>query len=489
MEEVRQVSLNGTVFFVEEDAYIALKKYINKLERYYANKEDGKEIIEDIQIRFSELLLEKRTFQGQAMTLSDIENVISILGYPENFETEESGQSKSQNAQSSYRNKRLYRDCENAILGGVCSGLSYYFGIDAVIFRLIFIGLGIFSLGFWGFIYVVLWSIIPLAKTTQQRYEMKGKALNIEEIEQKIKDGINEAEEKIKNFTNNNADTIKNTTNRIYSIVKNICKFIIKTFGFCLLFVAVCGIAMLVLTWFLPFSFFFEAGEEYSISCVHRIFSLFGLNDMASLLCFIAALLPLVLILLLGIVLLVIKIRKTMFLMILGIFMLWIAILVFLGLGVTSFIAERETSRITETVEISIPVSSQNIIVKPDQKIVSSETAKLQFNRWRLLIHHKNNQNHLYGIADINRDIIYTNDTNVVIRVSKRNFKDGEIREFQKNIRVDDSIIYIPTLFQLKDNHWSGEKINVQFLVPNSKQFIIDDAFRKRHYGYYIDFD
>ena len=63
MKEVRQISLNGIVFFLEEDGYFALKKYINNLEQYYADKEDGKEIIEDIQMRFSELLLEKRTFE------------------------------------------------------------------------------------------------------------------------------------------------------------------------------------------------------------------------------------------------------------------------------------------------------------------------------------------------------------------------------------------------------------------------------------------
>ncbi|MDR2408197.1 MAG: PspC domain-containing protein [Bacteroidales bacterium] len=489
MEEVRQISLNGIVFFVEEDAYVALKKYINNLEKYYANKEDGKEIIEDIQIRFSELLLEKRTFQGQAMTLSNIEDVIFILGYPENFETEESGNYKSQNAQSSYRNKRLYRDSESAILGGVCGGLSYYFGIDAVIFRLIFIGLGIFSLGFWGFIYVVLWVIIPLARTTQQRYEMKGEALNIEEIEQKIKNGINEAEAKIKNFANNNADTIKNTSNKIYSVAKNICKFIIKIFGFCLLFASVCGIATLILTWFFPFSLFSQAGEGYSSFGVHGIFSFFGLNDIASLFCFITALLPLVLLFLLGIVLLITKIRKAMFFMILGIFILWIVMFIFVGLGIFSFIAERERSHITETVEISIPVSTQNIIVKPDKEIVSSETTKLQVNKWCLLIRHENNRNHFYGIANVNKDIIYTNDSNVVIRVSKRNVNDEQIHEFQKNIRIEDSIIYIPSLFQLKDNHWSGEKINIQFFVPRSKRFIIDDAFIRRHYGYYIDFD
>jgi phage shock protein PspC (stress-responsive transcriptional regulator) len=490
MKEVRQISLNGMVFFVEEDGYLALKKYINGLEQYYKNKEDGKEIIEDIQIRLSELLLEKRTFQGQAMTLSNIEDVISILGYPENFETEETGQSKQQNAQSSQKHQKLYRDPENAILGGVCGGLSYYFRIDAVIFRLIFIGLGLFSLGFWIFIYVVLWLIVPSAKTTQQRYEMKGEALNIEDIEQKIKDGIKEAEAKIKTFTDNNAGAIKNTSHEVYSVVKKIAKFIFKTLGFCMILASIFAIIALVVTWFFPYASFFKSGEEYTVFCVHNIFPFFGLNNIASFLCFISVLLPFVLLFLLGIIFLATKIRKTMSFIILGIFIMWIVLLIFVGTGIAVFIGGEKTDHhIHETAEISIPVSAQNIIIKPSQEIKSGKTVKVQFNKNRLLIRLDNNQNQVYGITNINRNIIYTNDSNVVIRVLKRNFKDGQMYHFQENIKIEDSIIYIPSFFQLEDNHWSGEKINVQLLIPQWKHLTIDDAFLKRSYGFYVDID
>jgi phage shock protein PspC (stress-responsive transcriptional regulator) len=178
MKEVRQISLNGVVFFVEEDAYRALAKYMTATEQYYADKEDGKEIMEDIQTRFAELLAEKQNDQRQAITLSHVEEVISVLGYPENFEQESEEETafyKRKKSQSRKNCRRLYRDGENALFGGVCSGLSYYFGIDVLIFRLIFICLGICSIGFWGLVYLVLWAITPLAKTAQQQYEMKEK--------------------------------------------------------------------------------------------------------------------------------------------------------------------------------------------------------------------------------------------------------------------------------------------------------------------------
>jgi phage shock protein PspC (stress-responsive transcriptional regulator) len=489
MKEVRQISLNGIVFFIEEDGYIALKKYIGNLEHYYADKEGGKEIIEDIQIRFAELLLEKRTYQGQAVTLSNIEDVISILGYPDNFEAEEPEQSKRKDAPSSQKYRRLYRDLEDSRLGGVCSGLSYYFGINVLVFRLIFLFLGICSVGFWTLVYIILWLVIPSAKTTQQRYEMKGEALNIEDIEQKIKDGVNEAGEKIKNFANNNADSIKNTGHELYSVGKNIFKFVAKLLGVCLICISVYAIVMLVLTWFFPLSSFFGIEKDYNHFFIHEIFPIFGLNDMTSYLCFLCILAPVIMLLFLGMIFLISKIRKAVSFMFLTTFILWIVLCIFLGVGAFAFIKSRETNNVCETTEISIPVSAQNIVIKPDHAIISGKTLKLRFNKWCLLIQHENSQNQVYGITDINRNIIYTDDTNVVIRVLKRNFKEGQIYEIQEDIKVEDSIIYIPSSFRLEDNYWSGEKINVQLLIPKWKQVTIDESFTRKRYRYYIDFD
>jgi phage shock protein PspC (stress-responsive transcriptional regulator) len=490
MKEVRQISLSGVVFFVEEDAYRALEKYMTALDQYYADKEDGKEIIEDIQIRFAELLSEKRSYQGQAITLSHVEEVISILGYPENFEQEseeETATPKRKKSQSHKKYRRLYRDGENALLGGVCSGLSYYFGIDALIFRLIFICLGIFSFGFWGLVYVILWAIVPLAKTTLQQYEMKGKALNIEDIEQRIKEEVNDAGERIKSFVNNNADTIKNTGYGIYAAGKNILGFICKILGFCLISVSVFVAFMVVLAWFFPISSFFKTSDTYGNFCPHELFPLFGLNSVTSCLCFVWILLPAVLFFLLGMIFLARKIRRTITFMLPAAFILWIILCVILGAGTIIFYKDRKMNAFCETATINVPVSAETIVVKPDPPIVFGETLRLRFAQCGLLIRSENSKNQIYGIPDIDSHIVYTNDSNVVVRVLAENFKTEQERVFQENIRIEDAIIYIPSVFPLEGNYWSGEKITVQLLIPTGKQVIIDKSFTNTRYRYRID--
>ena len=476
MKEIKQVSLNSMVFYVEDDGYIVLKQYISRLERYYADKEGGKEIVEDIQIRFAELLLEKRTFLEQAITLSNIEAVIAVLGYPDSFEPEESGESKQQEPPPHKKRKQLYRDLENAKIAGVCSGLSYYFDIDAWVFRLAFICLSIFSVGFWLLVYVVLWFILPKAKTTQQRYEMKGEALHIEDIEQRVKSGINEAETKIRNFANKNADTIRDTTQEISSSAKNIFKIIGKMFGFCLIFAAICAIATILLTWFFPFPDFFKIEKEYSIFGIREIFTLFGLNGTASFLCLMCVLLPLFMILLFGIVFFTAQYRKIIGFTLLGSFILWIVLTIFFAIGITTFVGDMRAKE-TFVEEIQLPFTAQNIIIKPQSDMISRKTG-IRFFGNQLFIQSENNQTQIYGIPRLNHHILYTNDSIVSIRILK-NFSD-ELCDFQDNITVEDSIIYIPALFHLKRNYWSGETINMQISVPKGKQISIEKPFSRR---------
>ena len=70
--------------------------------------------------------------------------------------------------------RRLYRDADSRVLGGVCSGMGAYFNIDVVIFRILFV-LSVFMGGAGVLIYIILWIVVPKAKTTAQKLEMKGK--------------------------------------------------------------------------------------------------------------------------------------------------------------------------------------------------------------------------------------------------------------------------------------------------------------------------
>ena len=113
-----------------------------------------------------------------------------------NQEEEEGQPKKSSTRNKGWRNKRLYRDEENSVLGGVCSGLGSYFEIDPIIIRIIFI-VTIFFGGFGTIAYIVLWIIVPKAETTAQKLEMKGEPINIANIEKAIKEEFDHVKNRI----------------------------------------------------------------------------------------------------------------------------------------------------------------------------------------------------------------------------------------------------------------------------------------------------
>jgi len=492
MKDIKQVSLNSIVFYVEEDGYIALKKYINNLERYYADKEGGKEIIEDIQIRFAELLSEKRTFAEQAITMQDIESVIAVLGYPDNFEPEENRDFRQQEIPHHKKRKPLYRDLEDAKIAGICSGLSYYFDVDAWVFRLIFIVLTLFSGGLWILIYFILWFVLPQAKTTQQRYDMKGEALNIEDIEQRFKNVVNEAEDrirdltnkkKVKDFANKSADNLRDTASGISSGAAIFFRFLGKVVGFFFVITSVCAIAAILLLWFFPTPSFFSVEKEYSMFYLREIFTVLGLNNIAFCLFLTCVLLPFIFILFSGIALLTRKLRKVMGIILSALFVLWIVLLIFVGIGTFTFIGGKTFSHSDVPETIEIPVSSQNIIIKSLPSISFPKEEIRIFNK-KFFIYRENNQTRIYGVPRLKHyNVSYTNDSIVSLRVYK-NFS-NEVVEFQNLIKVQDSIIYIPSLFHLKKNHWSGEEIMMELSVPRGVQLTIEEPFagRKKVYN------
>src|SRR5665213_2267442 len=156
MKKVININFQGTVVPIEESSYELLKQYIESLRRYFANEEGKEEIINDIESRISELFQERlKNGSTTCITDDDVNAIITNMGRPEDFEEqekEEGDHSKKEesektetifNSNFSWKGKRLYRDDNHKILGGVCSGIAAYFGIDPVIVRVIFILSGI----------------------------------------------------------------------------------------------------------------------------------------------------------------------------------------------------------------------------------------------------------------------------------------------------------------------------------------------------------
>lgn len=199
MKQVVKVSISGVYFSLESDAYAELEKYLNELEEFYGKEQDGAEIVSDIEERIAELLIEKG---GKAGTVSadTIQQVISLLGHPS--EMEQQGYEEEKQEKRRKPVKKLYRDINEKVLGGVCSGLAAYFGVDAVMVRLIYvllffvspiietfnigfslvINVGGGSYGFMSLLYLLLWIIVPAARTVEQRCAMRGRGAGIEDM-------------------------------------------------------------------------------------------------------------------------------------------------------------------------------------------------------------------------------------------------------------------------------------------------------------------
>jgi len=191
MKKTININLAGFVFYIDEDAYEALQKYLNNIRTYLGNTEGKDEIIDDIESRIAELFSEK---QKQVITLTEVNEVIEVMGQPEDYMSEEEPEEKKSYQQSS---KRLYRDPDSTVLGGVCSGVGHYLNIDAVWIRLIFLAM-VWS-GVPILFYFILWAIIPKAETTAQKLEMKGKAATFSNIEDYVRKGYENVKDDFKN--------------------------------------------------------------------------------------------------------------------------------------------------------------------------------------------------------------------------------------------------------------------------------------------------
>ncbi len=196
MKKTLTINISGTIFHIEEDAYEELQKYMVVLKNYFGKDDEGNEIFADIEARIAEIFTEKTSGKNQAITLEWVEELMETLGTPENF-SEEAGEEEPLAGQQT-RKRKLYRDPEQAVLGGVCGGLSVYFNMDPVVIRLIVVLLALLTSGAGIMVYVILWIVVPKAVTTSQRLEMKGEEVTIKNIEKFLKDEVDAVKESYK---------------------------------------------------------------------------------------------------------------------------------------------------------------------------------------------------------------------------------------------------------------------------------------------------
>jgi phage shock protein PspC (stress-responsive transcriptional regulator) len=199
MKKTFTINISGTVFHIEEDAYEVLQKYLVNLKNHFGSSEEGKEILTDIEARIAEIFIEKSTNVQKVVTIEMVNGAIEIMGTPEDFEAEESEEGTSETeTEEAKRRRRLYRDPDHRVIGGVCGGLGAYFNMDPVILRIIFVALLFITGGAAFLAYIILWIAVPKAKNTAQRLEMRGQEATVKNIEKSIKEEVTEMKESFK---------------------------------------------------------------------------------------------------------------------------------------------------------------------------------------------------------------------------------------------------------------------------------------------------
>lgn len=181
MKRTVNVALGGRKFTLEEDAWAELDLYLEKLRQRYINMgEDPATIMDDVEIRIGEYLWEWRGSYQQVVQLEDILRVEKIMGKDTDPEM---GQEQRQSVQPTRDGKRqLMRDTQHRVIGGVCSGLAHYFGMDLVLIRIISL-VCLLALGASFWVYIILWIAVPAAQTEAQQLAMRGYALTPENLD------------------------------------------------------------------------------------------------------------------------------------------------------------------------------------------------------------------------------------------------------------------------------------------------------------------
>lgn len=267
MKETIKINLNAQLFDLDKDAYERLKRYLDSLElKFGKGTENAKEIIEDIESRIAELLNQKLTINKQVVSLTDITEIIEKLGTADEMGTPEENtetQSKSEFSDEAAANprKRIYRDIDHSIIGGVAAGLANYFGIDSVWVRILFIVFTFFNLALIPFFhlsgigliaYLILWIIVPPARTTAQKLEMEGKPVNIDTIYESVNKEFGKVKTGMKNYSG--SQEFRNTESALREIIRifgQILLVFVKVIG------AIIGVTLVIVLIFIFLSIIF----------------------------------------------------------------------------------------------------------------------------------------------------------------------------------------------------------------------------------------
>ena len=245
MNKTVSVNIGGFAFIIEDEAYEILQSYLSKVKSKFVN--DQAEIMMDIEARIAELLKDRLAGLKEVVDEEDVKAVIEIMGQPEDYagdESEEIPVDEDKSEEGKNVKRKLFRDRDNEVISGVCSGLAKYFNIDAVVVRALFV-LSVLFLGTGLLLYIILIIVIPEAKTTSDKLKMNGEPVNLDSLKSHFSNISHDINDNLKE--KNIGGKVNSIVNSVLKVVVAIAKALSKVVGVALIVAGVIGLFFMIL--------------------------------------------------------------------------------------------------------------------------------------------------------------------------------------------------------------------------------------------------
>jgi len=470
MDKTVSISLGGFSFVLDEIAYNKLKIYLQDVKNSLRGTEGVEDIIEDVEIRISELFRERLKFR-EVVSEDDINYVIATMGHPDQYKVEDEEEERtSSRKESSYTNsqsyggqqtssKRLFRDPDDTIVTGLSAGLAHYMGVDPWFVRAIWLVLGLLgiftagvSLFFVLLCYFILLIFVPKARTTSEKLQMYGQPANIDTL----KKNVEQASDAVVSGS-------KELSNKLGGAFGVLGKLILWFIGFIILST---GVGLIIGGFF----FFFTSWTEIPTELFGYIVEEEWMSFTAKILGGILMVIPGVLLIILGVKCFWNKVKVSKLVVITSIVIWFLALFSIIGISLSTASKFRNSVEMSTKKQFNISSDTLQVYFR------KNEEGNLKYNTFneldQLIDAEGNLINHIHEGFDLEESI----DDNFYIEL-KYTSKGGSKEEAKRNLesikynfKLDNSKLYLDDFIKIaKNGKFRKQSVEIKLYVPKNK--------------------
>ena len=477
MNKTVNINLANMLFHIDENAYQKLLRYLEAIKRSFAGTKGSDEIIADIEARIAELFFEKMENERQVITMKEVDEVITIMGQPEDYHIDEEIFEDGPAASTTGRRqrvKKLYRDIDRKYIGGVCAGLEHYLGLDALWIRLIFLFLAIFAGGFGFIAYIILWILVPEAASTAQKLDMTGEPVNISNIERKVKEGFDEVADKVRSVDYEKVgDQVKKGGKTFFDTLGDVIMFLFKVIGkFIGILLIIIGAATLIGLFIALFTFgIIDVVHIPGVNLIGMVNSTEAPVWLVSVLIFFALGIPFFFLMYLGLRILVSNLKSIGNIAKFSLLGLWlISIITLAVLGVKQASAHAYTGSVSERDTLALTAAPDTLRIQFRDSEFSDEPSAIVGS---MEIRYDDQDNALLFSDDILMDIRMSEDSVLSMRVRKdadgSSYQDARLRagEIRYNYALAGNTLMLDDHFTTDvDNKIRDQEVRLTLFIP-----------------------